>query len=218
MNESLKENKNGIEFAKEIVSEINKKVKKVYWTNDEIDKWFGKRSAKEIFDSGTACFMNPCLDLNLASGYLIASRNIPYTLIIEELLPTKDFNFDKSNLVLKYFNFNRLHFTLEFQDTEGKYVINHKRENEVHIFKGEYGGRKDIPVAQIIKIPGEKINPDKPIYKNLGYGSLEDLIKNQFKGYSLEENLERLKKDNSLENYEHYKKRYGEKVKIIITP
>jgi len=210
--------KTGIEFAKEIVSEVNKKVKRVYWTNEEINRYFGRRSAKEILDNGTTCFMNPCLDLNLASGFLISSKNMHYTLVIEELLPAKDFNFDKSNLVLKDFNFNRLHFTLEFQDTGGKYVINYKRENEVCILKGEYGGRKDIPVAQIIRIPGEKINPDKPIYRNLGYGSLEDLIENQFKGYSLGENLERLKKDNSLENYGHYKKRYGEKVRISLTP
>jgi len=56
---------NSIEFAKEIVNEVNKKVKRVYWTNEEIDKYFARRSAKEKIDDGKTGFMNPCLDLTL---------------------------------------------------------------------------------------------------------------------------------------------------------
>jgi len=218
MDEHLKENKNGIELAKEIILEVNQKVKRIYWTNEEIDLYFGKRSAVEIIRNGTTCFMNPCFDLNLVSGAIMLSRHMPYNLIIEELLPTKDFNFDKSNLVLKDFNFNRLHFALEFQQNGGKCGIDYKRENEIYIFEGGYNGREDIPIAKTMKIPGEKINPYKPVHQNLGYDSLEDLIKNKFNGYSLESNLNRLKKDNSKENYRAYKQRYGEELKIIIKP
>jgi len=143
--------------------------------------------------------------------------HIPYKFIIEEQLPTKDFNFDKSTLVLKDFDF-RLHFALDFQNKDEKYGLDYKRENEVHIFYGGYNGRTDIQNAQIIRVSGEKINPFIPLYKNLGYNSLEDLIKDKFKGYSLEKNLKRLKQDNSIENYKAYKQRCGENFNIIIKP
>ena len=208
---------NGIELAKEIAYEVNGKVKRVYWTNEQIDKWFGRRSAKEIIDNKTTCFMNPCLDLTLVSSYLMSSQHIPHQFIIEEHLPAKDFNFDKSNLVLKDFDF-RLHFAIEFQHNDEKFGINYKRENEVHIFEGEYNGRKDILQAGIIKIPGEKINPFMPLYRNLGYDSLEDLIKDKFKGFSLEKTINRLKNDNNIENFKDYQRRNGEDFKIITTP
>ncbi len=209
---------NGIELAREIITDVDKKVKRDYWTNEEIDRWFGRRSAMEIIENGTTCFMNPCWDLTLVSASEIYSRKVDYDFVIEENPPTKDFNFDKSNLVLRDFNFNRIHFAVEFKLGKRKYFLNYKRENEVHIFEGNYNGREDIPTMNILRIPGKTINPQKPIHVNLGYKTFEELIKNKFKGYSLEKNIERLKKDNSLENYEFYKKRYGENFNIIITP
>jgi hypothetical protein len=207
----------GINLAIDIVSEVNNKVRRVYWTNEEIDRLFGRRSAKEIIQNGTTCFMNPCFDLNSVSSYFMNVRGIPHEYIIEELSPTKDFNFNKSYLELKNFDY-RLHFALGFQHGGEEYAIDYKRENEVHIFKGKYNGRGDIPRAGIIRIPGKNINPYKPIYKNLGYDTLEDLIKDKFIGFSLEKNLNRLKQDNSKENYSSYKERYGENLKIITKP
>jgi len=94
--------KNEIEIVKSIVSEVDKKVKRVYWTNEEVDKWFGKRSAKEIINNGTTCFMNSCLDVTLVSASIIYSKNIPYTLVIEEHLPTKEFKFNRNITSKKY--------------------------------------------------------------------------------------------------------------------
>jgi hypothetical protein len=205
---------NGIDLAKNIVSEVNKKVKRVYWTNEQISKFFARRSAKEILDDGTTCFMNPCLDLTLVSAYLMSSEHIAHQFIIEEHEPTKDFNFDKSNLVLKDFDF-RLHFALDFQHESEKYNLDYKRENEVYILKGNYNGRGDIPRAGMTIISGEDINPYKPIYENLGCNTLEELIKNKFNGYSLESNLKRLKQDNSQENYRFYEERCGNGFNII---
>jgi hypothetical protein len=193
----------GIDLAKNIALEVNKKVRRVYWTNEQIDKWFGRRSTQEIIKNGTTCFMNPCLELTLVSAYLMSSEQILHELIIEEHLPTKEFPF------------NRLHFAINFQYKNERCNLNYKRNNEVHIFKEEYNGRGDIPRAQIIKIPGENINPYKNLYENLGYNTLEDLIKGKFKGYSLESNLNRLKQDNSQENYRFYKEKYGERLNII---
>ena len=116
--------KNGIDLAKDIISEINEKVKRIYWTNEEIDKYFAKRSAIDILYNGTTCFMNPCLDLTLVSAAKMFSREIPYSFVIEEHLPTQEFNF------------NRLHFVLEFQNANKTYVLNYKRGDEVHLFEG----------------------------------------------------------------------------------
>lgn len=197
---------NGIDLAKEVISEVKRKVKRIYWTNKEIDKYFGRRSAKEIIADGTTCFMNPCLDLTLVSASELYSKKIKYIFTIEEHKPTSDFNF------------NRLHFALEFKFKNKKYFLNYKNGNEVHVYEGSYNGREDIPMEQIIRIPGKIINPNKPIYKSLGYNTLEDLIKDKFKGYSLESNLNRLKRDNSLQNYELYKQKYGDNFNVIITP
>jgi hypothetical protein len=208
---------NIINSVKDIVSEVNKKVRRVYWTNEQIDKWFGKRSAQEIIKNGTTCFMNPCLDLTLVSAYLMSSEHIPHELIIEEHLPTRDFNFDKSNLVLKDFDF-RLHFAIDFQHGSEKYNLDYKKENEVYILKGNYNGRKDIPRAGMTVISGADINPYKTIYENLRYNTLEELIKDKFIGFSLEKNLNKLKQDNSQENYNFYQERCRDGFKIITTP
>lgn len=192
-----------IELAKEIALETNKRVKRIYWTNEEIEKYFGNRSTQEIIQNGTTCFMNPCLDLTLVSAYLMSSRRVEHDLIIEEHLPTQEFPF------------NRLHFAIEFKNSDKSYFINYKRNNEVHIFKGNYNGREDILQEKMIILPGEKINPYRQIYKNLGYETLEELIKDKFTGFSVEHIINRLKHDNSLKNFNDYLKKYGEGLNII---
>lgn len=194
-----------INSVKEIVSEVDKKVKRVYWTNEQIDKYFGKRPINEILSSGETCFMNPCSDLTIVSSYIMSRKKIPNNLIIEEHLPSDGFNF------------NRLHFVIEFQDPtlNEEYSLNYKRANEVYLLKGKYSGRKDLPLSKKIKLSGKKINPLKPIHEIFGYNTLESFFKEQFNGYSLESNILKLKKDNSLENYENYKNRFGEKFQII---
>jgi hypothetical protein len=203
---SNKSYNNGIDLARDVISEVKRKVHRTYWTNEEIDESFARRSANKIILDGTTCFMNPCLDLTLVSTSELLSRDIKHIFVIEEHLPTK------------YFPFNRLHFALEFEFNNKKYFINYKKCNEVHIYEGTYNGREDIPMAQIIRIPGKKINPNKSINENLGYDTLENLIKDKFKDYSLQANLNRLKKDNSLENFREYKKKYGENFNVIIAP
>jgi len=187
----------GIALGQAIALWVDKKIKRVQWTNEQIDNWFGKRSVKEIIQNGTTCFMNPCLDLTLVSSYVLTQNNIKNNLVIEEHLPTKEFNF------------NRLHFALDFLDETGKYFLNYEQENKAYVCVGEYSGRKDIPQAKIIKISGALIKPDKSLYENLKE-SLEKLFNGFSTGYSLEKNLQRLKEDNKAENYFRYKKNFGE--------
>lgn len=181
----------GITLGQSIVYWIDKKIKRIYWTNEEIDKWFGKRSIKEIIQNGTTSFMNPCFDLTLVSSYLLTQNNVNNTVVIEEHLPTKEFNF------------SRLHFALDFTDGTGIYHLNYKNGNNVYICSGIYPGRKDIPQAQTIRIPGAEINQNKFLYQNLN--------KNTTTGYSLEKNIQKLKQDNSRENYYQYKQKCGER-------
>jgi len=202
----MESNKNGIDLAREIVFEVDKKVERAFWTNEEIDKYFAKRSAIEILKNGKTGFMNPCLDLTLVSASIMSSRDIPYFFVIEEHLPTPNFNF------------NRLHFALEFQSRNQQYFLNYKKDNEVHIGKGIYEGRKDIPSSPIIRIPGDIINPYRPLCKSLGYDTLDDLLKDKFNDYSLESNMNRLKQDNYKENFTAHKRECGERFKIILKP
>jgi hypothetical protein len=202
----IEEYQNGINLAREIVFEVDEKIKRIFWTNEQIDEFFAKRSATEIIYSGTTGFMNPCLDLTLVSSSIMSSKVIPHFFVIEEHLPTLEFPF------------NRLHFALDFQHKDIKYFLNYKKANEVHIGKGEYGGRQDIPLSQIIRIPGEIINPYRSLCKSLGYDTLNDLIQDKFNDYSLQSNIDRLKQDNYKENFISHKKECGEKFKIIIKP
>jgi hypothetical protein len=200
----IQQGQDGIILAKEIISEVNNRVRRIYWTNDEIDKYFAKRSATEILRNGFTGFMNPCLDLTLVSASMMTSRDVPYFFVIEEHLPVPNFNF------------NRLHFALEFQSRDKNYFLNYKKDNEAHIGEGKYEGRKDLPLSQIKRISREKINPDKPIYQNFGYETLNEFLENEFCDYSLESNLYRLKLDNSTENFNKHKRECGEDFKIIL--
>ncbi len=202
----IEKNKTGIELAKSIVQVIDRKIKREYWTNERIEKDFAKRSSLKIFYDESTCFMNPCLDLTLTSASILFQEKIPYFFIIEEHKPTEDFDF------------NRLHFALEFKHNEEKYVLNYKRGNEVHVYPGNYEGRKDIPRESLIIYPGTHIKPDFPIYKSLFYDSLEELAKEELNNYSFEKNINRLKKDNSLENFKRYKEKFGEEFNIITSP
>ena len=192
----------GIAFGQAVVSWVNKKIKRVFWTNSEIDKWFGKRSVNEIIQNGTTCFMNPCFDLTLVSSYLMTQNKINNNFVVEEHLPTKEFNF------------NRLHFALNFTEGMEKYYLNYKSGSIVYIGAGEYQGRKDILQAQMTKISGLLINPKKPLHKSLKHSSLEKLFKNMTIGFSLEKNIDRLKQDNNQENYSLYKQKCGENLII----
>lgn len=193
----------GIELGKAIISEVNKKVKKSYWTNEKIERLFGRRSAKEILRDGDTCFMNPCLDVTLVSATILNSKGIDYKMSIEEYLPNEEYNF------------NRLHFALEYKYEDKNFFINYKTLNEVQISKGNYSGRKDLKLDQIFYIPGEDLDPEKTVYQSLGFDSLEALLKNKLNNYSLKSNIDRLKKDNSEELFNKFVNIYGENFKII---
>lgn len=188
-----------IELVKSIVKEVDKNIKRIYWTNEQIDRLFAKRNAREILESKNTCFMNPCSDFTLTSSFLMNQSYIPHKWVVEQHFPSKEFDFF------------RLHFLLEFEENNETYVLNYKKANEVYIYNGKYNGRKDLISKEIIRIPSEEINLKKSLYENIFDSNLTEKIRE----YSLEKNLERLKKDNSVENFENFKKLYGNHFKIF---
>ena len=193
----------GLDLAKAVVRWTDRAIKRVRWSDKELDKLFAKRSAIEIIASGKTFYMNPCLDLSLVTSVVLKLNNVDYNLVIEEHKKTANFPF------------NRLHFVIEFNDQTGDYFINYAKLDIVEIAKGPYSSHPNLEQARILRIPGEQIDPDKPIHKILGLDSLDDLGK-FFEGYQLTPQLERIKRDNNPETYQNYKAVCGNDLKINI--
>ena len=138
--------------------------------------------------------MNPCSDLTLVSSFIMDQSNIPHRWIIEEHLPTE------------HFNFNRLHFVLEFKYNNKPYVLNYQKLNDVYIYEGGYNGRPDLPSSQTIRFSSKQIDFNESLHKNIVNSNIGSRLEN----YSLESNLNKLKKDNLIENYNNFKQKHGE--------
>ncbi len=190
--------RNNIETVKKIVKEVDSKIKRVYWTNKEIDGKFVKRSVNKILKDGNTFYRNPCGDVTLVTSYLMFQNKILHNWVIEEHLPTKDFDF------------NRLHFVLEFENNKKTNVLNYKELNKVYLYEGIYNRREDLPSSQIIKFSSDKIDFEKSLQENL----IDMDITKKLNGYSLEKNLNRLKQDNFIEYYNNFKEENGNKFKI----
>ena len=97
----------GIDLAKAVIRWTDSAVKRVRWSDEELDKLFAKRSAIEVIASGKTSYITPCLDLSLVTSAALKSNNVDYNLVIEEHKKTANFPF------------NRLHFVIEFNDQTG---------------------------------------------------------------------------------------------------
>lgn len=181
-----------------IIYQTDKKVKRVYWTNEEIDEWFGKRSVSKIIENGTTCFMNPCSDLSIVSASILNQNKIPYSLSITENLPEK------------HFDFNRIHFILRLNYQNAPLYIDYKRNNEVYLSR-EFPEKNSRIIKQVIQIPGEEIDIKKSLQENIKNSSKGKFLKS----FSLDKNINRLKKDNSPENYDSFIEHYGNELRII---
>lgn len=186
----------GIPLAISVVEAADERIKRISWTNEEIKEKFGRRSADKIIRSRNTFYMNPCLDLTLASAAWLRIIGKNPTLVIEEHGKTPEYPY------------NMLHFALEFSDTTGEYFINYRSGNTVEIGREQYPGRKDIPQLQLLRFTNP-LNPALPLHANLGFNSLEEALENIFKGYELEPQIEKMMNENSRENYQRYKDKYG---------
>lgn len=191
--------KSGIEYAKELVEKVDGKVKRIYWTNEEIDKYFAKRNYEQIINHGHTCFMNPCSDLTLVTSNLMKQENIPHKWIMQLEEPTKNFNFP------------RMHFMLDFKYNNESHVLNFIRNNDVYFSDEVLPLEKYLNVNNRVIIPSEKLDLEKSIYENL----LHSNISHYFEEFSLEKVLTRLKRDNNPENFQMFQQTFGNKFKVI---
>ncbi|HVY01531.1 MAG TPA: hypothetical protein VHA12_02090 [Candidatus Nanoarchaeia archaeon] len=191
----------GEAFLEEVVLWTDLNIERKKWSNRDIERKLGRRTAQEVINSGNTCYMNPCLDLTLVAAATAQINGIPHTLVIEEHGPT-----DK-------FPENRLHFALEI--SEGKEIfLNYKSGNNVQIGSGKYPGRSDIPRIQMVHLDGRDIDYSLPLHRSLHHSSLNEALKKMFKGYNLAQQLHRLTKDNTERNYQAYLKKSGLTFKI----
>jgi len=194
----------GICYASSLVEQIDQQIKRVRWTSEKIDRKFAKRSGKEILEEGETFYMNPCLDLTLATAALMRRDTINYQMAIEE--------HDKTEKM----PFNHVHFALEFSDRTGSYFINFKTMEIVQIGRENYLGRPDIPQVQLFRIDGSKIDPAKSLSQNLGFTSIEETLRKLFHGYQITPHIEKLKRDNTPKKFEEYEKETSKNLKVII--
>jgi len=193
----------GLGLIRPLVTWTGKKVPRVMWTNEEIKSKLGLRSAVQILREGNTGYLNPCLDLTLATGAALQFNGVKHNWAIEEHGPTEDFKF------------NRLHFALEVEDTSGRYSINFRNGNTVQLSIGEYKGRPDIPQVQLLKINGSEINYELSFFKNFGCDTADEACVKLFKAYKLAPQITRLQQDNTPENYAKYQEVCGNKLKIV---
>jgi hypothetical protein len=184
----------GIDFATRLVMWVDKYITRDRWSDRDIERTFARRSPIQVIEEGETFYMNPCLDLTLATAGLAQRNGVPHTLVMEEHGPTADYSF------------NRLHFALELHDTETTWHINYRNGNNVHIGKGNYPGRKDLPQLTFIRKDWYEIDYTIPLHASLGFKTLPQAFKKLFKGYDIAKQLARLKKDNTKRNYEAYQK------------
>jgi hypothetical protein len=177
----------------EIARQIDKQVRRIRWTNEELEEKFGRRSANQILAEGNTFYMNSCMDLTLASILLAQRKGLNPDLVIEEHGKTRGVPF------------NRAHFVLELPNNGGAY-LNPKTLGLIQIGQGKYPGRQDIPKVRTLRVDGSRIDPSRPLYQNLGFTSLEEALKKLFIGYDIKPNIEKIKRDNTLNNYLRYKR------------
>lgn len=169
-----------------LITWVDDNVERKQWSNGEIDEKFAKRSTKKILEEGHTCYMNPCLDLTLVVYEVLKVNDLNPVLVIEELTH-------------EGYPFNRLHFAIELTYEKETYFIDFITMNRVLLGKGQFKNYKDglIESLQTIKIADE-MDPEKNLFENI------PTHLGRSKNFQLDLQLERLKKDNTAENYARY--------------
>lgn len=182
----------GLTRITNFVEWVDQNIVRAQWDNQRIENKYANRTPREIIEEGNVFYMNPCLDLTLV-----------YTALANE-------NGVGGNMVIEVYNapsrldFNPIHLAMEFETEKGVVSVNHLGKEKVEIWPGAYKERVAAKRAMHpIRMPVQKINPDLPIHKSLGFKSREECTR-MFEGYSLRKHLDRMKQDNTLDNYSKF--------------
>lgn len=191
-----------LERLGEIVSDVDSRVKRVPWSNSEIELKFAKRGAIKIFGEGNTGFMGPCLDLSLVTYEMLRSRGINPTFVVREL-------------VQEGYPIPRMHFALEFQHEGENYFLDFCSMNRVILRPGEFmnlrEGTNGLGLARI----KSRINSSKSLFDNVITGDIQDseacrMLTTYYKQH-LAAQISKLRHDNTPETYTGYLQKLGEK-------
>lgn len=188
-------------FLEAMIIHISNLIKKEKMGNEYIDKHMGKLSAREILSNGKIFYMNPCLDLVMVTLEGLKRSGIEnIQLVIDELECP--------------WNIYKLHFGIEILHQEEIYYIDYRTNNDVYLGKGNFKSKyqyKGESIINTIKINAQEISSDDNIHNLIEKWLL------QFKNFNsriLTLLKEKLKHDNTPEQYERFRAQNNEKVKI----
>lgn len=141
-------------FLTEIVQHIYKIVQKAKIENTDIQNNIGKSSAREILSHGKIFFLNPCLDLSLATIEWLKKSWVDNTFLVINELECP-------------WNIYKIHFGVEIVYQQQNYYIDYKNKNNVHIGKGKFESDykyKQEYTVNAIHIHSSNITTDDNIY------------------------------------------------------
>ncbi|MFA7298879.1 MAG: hypothetical protein WC010_04520 [Candidatus Absconditabacterales bacterium] len=194
---------NFFDFLKKMISHIHILVKKERMENDYIDKNLGKLSAREILSNGKVFYMNPCLDFVLVTIEGLKKTEIEkIDFIVDELICPG--------------NVCKLHFGIEILYQGTIHYIDHRSKNDVFIGKGNFQSTysdKGESVDNTIKINANEVFTDDNVYSLINKGLLPFKL---FDPEILKMLTEKLKHDNTVENFEQFNIQNKERVKIHV--
>lgn len=194
---------NFFDFLKKMISHIHILVKKERMENDYIDKNLGKLSAREILSNGKVFYMNPCLDFVLVTIEWLKKTEIEkIDFIVDELICP--------------WNVCKLHFGIEILYQWTIHYIDHRSKNDVFIgkwnFQSTYSDKWES-VDNTIKINANEVFTDDNVYSLINKWLLPFKL---FDPEILKMLTEKLKHDNTVENFEQFNIQNKERVKIHV--
>lgn len=188
-------------FLENMIKHISNLVKKERMENQYIDNHMGKLSAREILSNGKVFYMNPCLDFVIVTLEGLKKSGIEDTkLVIDELSCP--------------WNMYKIHFGVEIPHQGKTYYIDYRTNNDVYLGKGKFESKYDYKwesVANTIKVDAKDISSDDTIYDLVGRWLLP--LK-YFNRKILTLLQEKLKHDNTPEQYEFFRNQNDEKIHI----
>lgn len=136
------------------------------WNSNEINKYFGKRSAVQIIQENTVNFLVPCIDSSAVAGQLLYEANFPVEIVINEsraVIQPKHFHARLEFIVenekygLSLGRYNIQYYSLKNLKNKHKYVYRRKFSEET----------AEKPILEFF-VPGgiDNLNELIPSYNN----------------------------------------------------
>ena len=177
------------ERLEQAIKWVKRKVRLRRWTNQEIGKFFSKRTPREILDSGHAFYMNSCLDR---------------TLVLMETLKANDFKPKMVSELLSVKGINVPHFALEMK-IEGKTVCAQFIENGLAAISDGYkpfkAGVPGVRSIEIFRDSCENFSIDKNYFQALS----KTRTGKNFSRVNMDAIIEKMKMDNTLRKHSNFK-------------